>query len=91
MIKKIFFIVSCCLAISSCNTDENNVDKNDIERFEIEKLFEIDSISVYRFLDKGRYVYFTNRKGNVYHETIHSACSNKHRITQKEHHETLCD
>ncbi len=33
--------------------------------YEVEYLFEHDGCKVYRFLDNGHYVYFTNCKGNV--------------------------
>jgi len=35
------------------------------ETYNIEYLFEHDGCKVYRFLDKGNYVYFTNCKGDV--------------------------
>jgi len=33
--------------------------------YEVEYLFEHDGCKVYRFMDKGHYVYFTNCKGDV--------------------------
>lgn len=35
------------------------------QTYEIDYLFELDGCKVYRFYDKGNYVYFTNCQGNV--------------------------
>lgn len=40
--------------------------KDSVSNYKVEKLFEVDGISVYRFLDGNKRVYFTNRTGDVY-------------------------
>nr|UWI41174.1 MAG: protein of unknown function DUF4884 [Bacteriophage sp.] len=35
------------------------------QTYPVEKLFTVDGITVYRFRDNDRYVYFTNRTGDV--------------------------
>ena len=35
------------------------------QSYPVEKLFTVDGITVYRFRDNDRYVYFTNRTGDV--------------------------
>lgn len=55
--------------------------------FHVEKLFEIDGISVYRFEDAGRYVYFTNTTGQV--EYSYSIPSGKTSVRKKM--QTLCN
>ena len=55
--------------------------------FHVEKLFEIDGISVYRFKDAGRYVYFTNTTGRV--EYSYSILSGKTSVRKEM--QTLCN
>lgn len=50
--------------------------------FNVQLLFEVDSIRVYRFYDQGHYHYFTNKKGvslNGYSKQV-----GKHRRTEYE-------
>ena len=47
--KKIIIISIALLALTACES----------------KLFTVDGITVYRFRDNDRYVYFTNRTGDV--------------------------
>lgn len=94
MFKKLFFIIASGLLLTSCEIEEtNDIEISDTERFRIVKLFEVDSISVYRFYDTERYeyVYFTNRKGEVYHQTTRTSGTLKSRHIITENHQTLCN
>jgi hypothetical protein len=66
-LTKIFFIVSIAALVSSCylslpvayQVPENN------PTYTVDYLFEHDGCKVYRFYDRGNYVYFTNCQGDV--------------------------
>lgn len=51
------------LAVSCSEFIHFNTDKD--QSYPVEKLFTVDGITVYRFRDNDRYVYFTNRTGDV--------------------------
>lgn len=54
------FIVSCRVYVPISKTpSENN------STYTIDYLFEHEGVKVYRFLDEGRYVYFTNKASEV--------------------------
>ena len=56
--------------------------KTNAGEFQVQLLFEVDSIRVYRFWDQGHYHYFTNKKGvnlNGYSKQV-----GKQRITEYE-------
>lgn len=61
-------LIACLLlAFTSCVKEGAQVEiVNSVSDYRVEKLFEVDGVSVYRFKDGMRYVYFTNRKGEVY-------------------------
>lgn len=65
--KKIIFIVLSVLSFVSCSENKGiNVPKSDsINEIKVEKLFIADGITVYRFYDGCKAVYFTNKKGEV--------------------------
>lgn len=67
MKKIILLFVSVILLLVSCNGNKGtNVPTSDsINKIKVEKLFVVDGITVYRFYDGGRVVYFTNKKGVV--------------------------
>lgn len=67
--KKVFLFTIICLLISwtSCNSQipiAEQIPQNN-ETYTIEYLFEHDGCKVYRFLDLGNWVYFTNCGGDV--------------------------
>lgn len=45
--------------------------------FKITYLFEVDGIKVYRFYDGGRFIYFTNKVGNIEYTNINGRQSYK--------------
>ena len=65
MKKIILLFVSVIFLLVSCNENKGiNVPTSDsINEIKVEKLFVVDGITVYRFYDGGRVVYFTNKHG----------------------------
>ena len=68
--KKLIFILAAVLV--SCNDNKGiNVPTSDsINEIKVEKLFVVDGITVYRFYDGCRVVYFTNKRSDV--KSIHN-------------------
>lgn len=91
LVKMLLFVLVAGLFASCAGDGTVRPVAGNIDRFEVEKLFEVDSIAVYRFLDAGCYVYFTSRKGEVYHKTTHSHSVGKTHRTETKHHQTLCN
>lgn len=65
MKKIILLFVSVIFLLVSCNENKGiNVPTSDsINEIKVERLFVVDGITVYRFYDGDREVYFTNKKG----------------------------
>lgn len=53
-------------ALTACESKQvEEVKASSNQSYPVEKLFTVDGITVYRFRDSDRYVYFTNRTGDV--------------------------
>lgn len=64
--KKLILVVLATILIVGCRENGTPVKTTDSENnFNVVKLFEIDGVSVYRFYDGGKSVYFTNSNGKV--------------------------
>lgn len=64
--KKIIIISIALLALTACESKQvGEVKASSNQSYPVEKLFTVDGITVYRFRDNARYVYFTNRTGDV--------------------------
>lgn len=65
--KKIILFVLVIFLLVSCNENKGiDVPTSDsINEIKVEKLFVVDGITVYRFYDGSRAVYFTNKIGEV--------------------------
>lgn len=65
MKKIILLFVSVIFLLVSCDENKGiNVPTSDsINEIKVERLFVVDGITVYRFYDGSRAVYFTNKKG----------------------------
>ena len=72
IMKKIILFVLVIFMLVSCNENKgiNVPTSNSINEIKVEELFVVDSITVYRFYDGGRVVYFTNKRGEV--KSIHN-------------------
>lgn len=80
----IFLFVSC-----DYNKGINIPTSNSINEIKVEKLFVADGITVYRFYDGGRVVYFTNKKSEV--KTIHDEYDPATKTIKTKVVETLCN
>ena len=65
--KKLLLLGCFILIFTSCNIYkpliQSKADNN--ETYSVDYLFEHEGCKVYRFMDEGRYVYFTNCTGTV--------------------------
>ncbi len=67
-LTKLFLLTSFLGVILSSCAIQQPIEKTKPENnrsYDVEYLFEHDGCKVYRFMDNGRYVYFTNCNGNV--------------------------
>lgn len=88
--KKVIMIIAVADILVGCEGKGTRVQISDsIDKFKVEKLFVVDSITVYRFYDQGNAIYFTNRKGRV--DAIHSKYNPVTRTYNDEVNETLCE
>lgn len=89
--KKIILFVSVIFMLVSCNENKGtNVPTSDsINEIKVEKLFVVDGITVYRFYDGNRVVYFTNKKGVA--KAIHDEYDPVTKLIRTKAVETLCN
>lgn len=89
--KKIILFVSVIFLLVSCKENKGiNIPTSDsINEIKVEKLFVVDDITVYRFYDGGRTVYFTNKKGEV--KAIHDEYDPATKTIRTKVVETLCN
>lgn len=85
-------IITAALAVilmAGCAKQGKRVEIKDAsdESFVVEKLFEVDGVSVYRFIDSGDRIYFTNRTGRVEYDHTHMV--GKTVVTERE--QTICN
>lgn len=71
MIATVLLAIFIFIGISSCDNDAKQRVKVDNSNFNVELLFEIDGVKVYRFKDAGYSRYFTTPSGNVSWEEKH--------------------
>ena len=64
--KKLFYL-SVVTAIAACTVQQpiSHVPSHNNEDYDVAYLFEHDGCKVYRFMDDGNYVYFTNVRSDV--------------------------
>lgn len=91
MKKIIVLLVAIVFLCVSCYENKGiNVPTSDsINEIKVERLFVVDGITVYRFRDCGRVVYFTNKKGEV--KTFSSEYDPVTETTQTKVVKTLCN
>ena len=91
--KKIILLLflSVILLLVSCNWNKGtNVPTSDsINKIKVDKLFVVDGITMYRFYDGGRVVYFTNKRGVV--NALHGEYDPATKTTKTKVVETLCN
>lgn len=91
MKKIIILLVAIIFLCVSCYENKGiNVPTSDsINEIKVERLFVVDGITVYRFYDGGRVVYFTNKKGVA--KALHDEYDPVTKTTQTKVVETLCN
>lgn len=88
MKKKIITAALAVVLLASCETKQvEEVKTSTNPTYKVEKLFTVDGITVYRFEDNSRYVYFTNRTGNVEYTRTHHAG----KVVKRERVQTICN
>ena len=87
----ILLFVSVIFLLVSCNENKGvNVPTSDsINEIKVEKLFVVDGITVYRFYDGSRAVYFTNKIGEV--KAIHKKYNRVTKTKRTKVVETSCN
>lgn len=91
LMKKIILFVAVIFLLVSCKENKGiNIPTSDsINEIKVEKLFVVDGITVYRFYDGGRVVYFTNKKGVA--KAFHDEYDPATKTTRTKVVETLCN
>ena len=88
MKKKIITAALTIILFAGCETKQvEEVKTSTNPTYRVEKLFTVDGITVYRFEDNSRYVYFTNRAGNVEYTRTYRAGN----VVKKERVQTICN
>ena len=59
--NKLLALILLLAVLTSCNHDALKKEQTNNTQFEIELIFEKDGIKMYRFMDGGRYHYFTTK------------------------------
>ncbi len=91
MKKIIVLLIAIIFLCASCHENKGiNIPKSDsINEIKVEKLFVVDGITVYRFYDDCRAVYFTNKKGEV--KALYDKYDPATKTTKTKVVETLCN
>lgn len=63
--KKIIALAAVALALAGCARDPVETSRTDNPQINVSKLFEYDGCSVYRFMDGGEFVYYSNCRGST--------------------------
>lgn len=88
MKKKIITAALAVVLLAGCETKQSEEVKTSTNpAYNVEKLFTVDGITVYRFEDNNRYVYFTNRRGNVQYTRTHKSGY----VVKKKRVQTICN
>lgn len=81
------FMIAIFLLLGCDKIEPEEVKRSSNASYEVEQLFEVDGVTVYRFLDNGKYIYFTNRPGEVSY--TYRKSQGKTHVTKRV--ETLCN
>ena len=83
-------IIAIVAILVGCDSKGTRVQISDsVYEYKVEKLFVVDSVTVYKFYDNGNAIYFTNRKGRVY--AVHSEYNPVTKTCNNKFNETLCE
>ena len=81
------FMIAIFLLLGCDKIEPEEVKRSSNASYKVERLFEVDGVTVYRFLDNGRYIYFTNRTGEAGY--TYRRKSGKAHVTKRVY--TLCN
>jgi hypothetical protein len=62
---KKYLIVILFIFLYGCSVDPEQIEKTSNQKIKVDFLFEKDGCRIYRFVDGGHCVYWTNCKGNL--------------------------
>lgn len=62
---KLFLLTAAAISLISCKTPVESMKAENNSDYKVHFLFEHDGCKVYRFFDRGHYVYFSNCTGNI--------------------------
>ena len=83
-------IIAIVAILVGCDSKGTRVQISDsVYEYKVEKLFVVDSVTVYKFYDNGNAIYFTNRKGRVY--ATHAEYNPVTKTSNYKFTETLCE
>jgi hypothetical protein len=68
--KKLLLIVIVLICVFGCVKDPVSTDSTNNSEIDVSLLFEKDGIKVYRFIDNGRFVYYTDARGKTSWDTV---------------------
>lgn len=87
--KKLFILIAILsVSLTSCLKDGQSIEVSEqSDNYNPKFLFEVDGVKVYRFVDGGEAVYFTNSAGLVEWEKTES----NGKTTYKKKKQTLCN
>lgn len=93
--KKILISIFAVALLSGCtHTGQGEcvqLTKTHDESFNVQFLFEADGVKVYRFVDNGRYIYFTNTNGVCRYTDEQVICNGKTTTVICTDVETMCN
>lgn len=88
--EKVIIIIAIVAILVGCKGEGTRVQILDsVDKYNVERLFTVDSVTVYRFYDGRRAIYFTNRKGRV--DATRSVYNPSTKTYQDDFNETLCE
>lgn len=85
----VFMLAAVLVSCNDSNKGTNVPTSNSINEIKVEKLFDVDGITVYRFYDGDRVVYFTNKKGEV--KSFEDEYDHVTKLTRTKAVKTLCN
>jgi hypothetical protein len=79
----LFLTVICCISCKITQEPLNSTRSDNNKTYDVDYLFTHDGCKVYRFYDRGNYVYFTNCTGETIVKTDSTEIRNKIDVTRK--------
>ena len=88
--KNTIVIIAIVAILVGCKGEGARVQILDsVDNYNVERLFTVDGVTVYRFCDSRRTIYFTNRKGRV--DATRSVYNPATKTCKDDFNETSCE